>query len=92
MEPDRAKELIEKDARNREVLFPYLNGQDVNSRPDCSASRWVINFHDWDEARAKTYPECYDQVRRLVKPERDKNNRKVDRDYWWHYRGNARRW
>ena len=28
-------------------LFPYLNGEDLNSRPDQSPSRWVINFFDW---------------------------------------------
>jgi hypothetical protein len=66
-------------------LFPYLNGQDLNSRPDCSASRWVINYHDWPEERAKTYPVLYEHVLREVKPERDRNNRKVYRDYWWQY-------
>ncbi|KID32006.1 Methyltransferase domain [Prauserella sp. Am3] len=85
MEPARAQELIAKDPANAEVLFPYLNGQDVNSRPDCSGSRWVINFHDWSEDRAREYPECYEQVLRDVKPVRDDNNRKVYRDYWWQY-------
>lgn len=28
-------------------MFPYLNGEDLNSRPDQSPSRWVINFFDW---------------------------------------------
>src|SRR5690606_9193019 len=76
---------LKKNSRNEDVLFPYLNGQDLNSRPDCSASRWVINFHDWSEDRAKSYPECYERVLRLVKPEREKNSRKVYRDYWWQY-------
>lgn len=47
LEPEEAEELIARDERNRDVLFPYLNGQDLNSRPDQSASRWVINFFDW---------------------------------------------
>lgn len=47
MAPEEAQALIDKDARNKDVLFPYLNGQDLNSRPDQSASRWVINFFDW---------------------------------------------
>jgi hypothetical protein len=85
MEPERAQELIARDPRNKDALFPYLNGQDLNSRPDCSASRWVINFHDWPEEKAMTYPELYTQVLRQVKPERGTNNRKVYRDYWWHY-------
>ena len=45
--PRKRRTLIAKDPRNKAVLFPYLNGEDLNSRWDCSASRWVINFHDW---------------------------------------------
>ncbi len=49
--PEEAGALIARDPRNRDCLFPYLNGEDLNSRPDQSASRWVINFHDWPLAR-----------------------------------------
>ncbi|MFJ7125650.1 type IIL restriction-modification enzyme MmeI [Streptomyces sp. NPDC098101] len=83
--PTQAEDLIQRDPRNKDVLFPYLNGEDLNSRPDCSASRWVINFHDWPEERAREYPEVFAIVERDVKPERLKNNRKVYRDYWWQY-------
>ncbi|MGW1491976.1 Eco57I restriction-modification methylase domain-containing protein [Streptomyces sp. NPDC002402] len=92
MEPHVAHELITKDARYRKVLFPYLNGQDLNSQPDGVASRWIINFHDWSEEQAKDYPEAYQQVLRLVKPERDKSNRRLYRERWWQFaeRGPAR--
>jgi hypothetical protein len=83
--PERAQELIERDPRNKDVLFPYLNGEDLNSRPDCSASRWVINFHDWPEERARSYPEVFDIVERDVKPVRMTNNRPARRDRWWQY-------
>ncbi|MFD7955008.1 type IIL restriction-modification enzyme MmeI [Streptomyces ardesiacus] len=83
--PEQAQELLDQNPRNKDVLFPYLNGEDLNSRPDCSASRWVINFHDWSEERARSYPEVFDIVERLVKPVRMSNNRKVYRDYWWQY-------
>jgi hypothetical protein len=85
LSPEQARELIDRDARNKDVLFPYLNGEDLNSRPDCSASRWVINFHDWSEERARSYPEVFEIVERLVKPVRLTNNRKVYRDNWWQY-------
>ncbi len=86
IQPERALELIAGDQRNAEVLFPYLNGQDLNSRPDCSASRWVINFHDWPEERAKTYPELHAQVLREVKPERERVSfSKHARERWWQY-------
>ena len=42
--------------RNAEVLFPYLNGEDMNSRPDCSASRWVIDFSTAIEQAAQLSP------------------------------------
>ena len=45
--PEEAHRLIEKNPINKYVLFPYLNGEDLNSNPDQSPSRWVINFHDW---------------------------------------------
>ena len=46
LDPAEAQEWIAADPRNAEVLFPYLNGEDLNSRPDASASRWVIDFND----------------------------------------------
>ncbi|MFF4625266.1 Eco57I restriction-modification methylase domain-containing protein [Nonomuraea jabiensis] len=85
VEPGLAQAMLVQDARNAEVLFPFLVGQDLNSRPDFSASRWVINFHDWVQEKASTYSAPYDRVVELVKPQRATNNRKVYRDYWWQY-------
>ncbi len=45
--PDEAAALIAKDERNRQVLFPYLTGDDLSSSYDQSPSRWVINFFDY---------------------------------------------
>jgi len=45
--PEKAQTLMEKDPKNKEVLFPYLNGDDLNTNPDQSPSRWVINFFDY---------------------------------------------
>ncbi len=59
LEPDEARRLIDKNPRNKDVLFPYLNGEDLNSRPDQSPSRWVINFFDWPLDR-KTAPKDYE--------------------------------
>ncbi len=86
LEPEEAQRLIERDPRNRDVLNPYLNGDDVNSRPDQSPSRWVINFHDWplDEEwdrmqrvpkgppYAVDYPDCLAIIEEKVRPERQR--------------------
>ncbi len=42
-----AEQLFEQDSHNHEVIHPFLNGEDINTRPDQSPSRLVINFHDW---------------------------------------------
>jgi hypothetical protein len=83
LQPSEAQEWIAADAHNAEVLFPYLNGEDLNQRRDASASRWVIDFNDRTEAEAATYASPYARVAELVKPERMQNKRKPRRDYWW---------
>ena len=39
--------LIEADPRNREVIFPYIGGEEVNTSPTHTHHRYVINFRDW---------------------------------------------
>jgi hypothetical protein len=51
LEPEEAQALIAHDPRSKDVLFPYLIGRDLNSNPDQSPSRWVINFFDWPSKR-----------------------------------------
>lgn len=85
LEPEQAHELIRKNPRNREVLFPYLIGKDLNSRPDCSPSRWVINFGSMTEEEAKEYPEPFEIVECKVRPVREKNKREPRRKFWWRY-------
>lgn len=52
MSPEEAQTHIARDERNAEVLFPYLNGEDLNSHPQQQASRWAINFWDWPLERS----------------------------------------
>lgn len=92
MSPEEARDLIARDERNRDVLFPYLNGQDLNSRPDFSASRWVINFHDWTQERARTYGDVFQIIEHEVKPERQRKDAKGEYvlrsplpQRYWHY-------
>ncbi|WP_406127342.1 Eco57I restriction-modification methylase domain-containing protein [Streptomyces sp. NBC_00989] len=70
LETEAAQVLIANDVRYRAVLFPYLSGQDLNSTADGSATRWVINFHDWSEERAQQYQDVFRIIDQEVKPER----------------------
>lgn len=74
LEPEEAQAIIDKNPRNADVLFPYLNGQDLNSHPEQQPSRWVINFFDWTEEQAQQYAEPYAIVLEKAKPERMKQN------------------
>ena len=70
MSPEEAQALIEHDPRNKDVLLPYLGGEDINQSPTQAAPRWVINFFDWLEEQARGYPDCFAIVEEKVKPER----------------------
>ena len=94
MSPEEARELIDKDPKNADVLFPYLGGEDLNQSPTQAAPRWVINFFDWSESKARSYPECFAIVEDLVKPNRSKlrGNAVARRraEYWWQYGSTAK--
>jgi hypothetical protein len=66
---EEAEGLIAANPKNSEIVMPYLNGEDLTSRPDCSAARWVVNFRDWSRDRAESYEDCFDLLRRRVLPE-----------------------
>jgi methylase of polypeptide subunit release factors len=83
LEPEEAAEWIEADPRNNEVLFPYLNGEDLNSRQDTSPSRWVIDFNDRSEAAAGTYSLPFARVLERVKLERSRKPKAVRTAPWW---------
>jgi hypothetical protein len=85
LDAQEASTLIGSDRRNRDCLFPYLVGEDLNSRPDQSPARWVINFFDWPLDRAASYPALLEIARQRVKPHRDTLNRERYRDRWWLY-------
>lgn len=87
LDPAEAQELIEHDPRNRDVLFPYMNGADLNSDPTHSPKRWVINFFDWPLELAEQYPECLAVVRQRVKPQRDllPDYKRRVREEWWKF-------
>jgi len=86
LDPAEAHALIADDPRNREVLSPYLNGDDLTRDIDHAPSRWIVNFRDWPLERAASYPHCLARVRERVKPQRDRVRFSPHaRDHWWQY-------
>ena len=92
LEPAEAQAWIKVDPQNADVLFPYLSGEDVNSQPDSSASRWIIDFNDRSEDSAKQYALPYERLLQRVRPERQRTRpdgsfalRRPLPQRWWQY-------
>ncbi len=78
-------ELIAKDKRNAERIFPYIGGEEVNDSPTHAHHRYIINFGDMTEEQAREWGALLRIVEEKVKPERLHNNRESYRRYWWQY-------
>lgn len=91
LDEDEAHGLLAQDARNKDCLFPYLVGDDVNSRCDQSPSRWIIQFDERNEREARSYPALWKILEERVAPERKtKDAAKYPRmvNEWWKHWNN----
>lgn len=84
-----AKEFIQANPENKNVIFKILNGAELNGNPNQDSERWVINFFDWDINKASTYSLPFSIVNSIVKNERcqlNNNERyKGAKEKWWQY-------
>jgi hypothetical protein len=78
-------ELIAKDQRNTERIFPYIGGEEVNDSPTHAHYRYVINFGEMMEEEARQWPGLMQIVEEKVKPQRSKVKRDTRRKYWWRF-------
>jgi hypothetical protein len=67
-----AEELLLRNVNNRDVLFPFVNGQDLTTSPTQDSIRYVINFFDWPEDIASAYQDCWEIVQLRVRPDRQR--------------------
>lgn len=80
-----ALQILDQDSRYRYVIKPLLNGDDLNSSNNQNPSRYVIDLNEFNEEDAKKYSIPYELVQERVYQERQKNNRKLYREKWWHF-------
>jgi hypothetical protein len=86
-------EKLQKTEGGRNVVFPYLNGKDLNNSPEQKASRLIINFRDLGENQARELsPDCFSIIEERVKPDRTRLTengdfalRKPLPQRWWMY-------
>ncbi|MFJ6944175.1 Eco57I restriction-modification methylase domain-containing protein [Streptomyces wuyuanensis] len=81
--PETAADWLSIDPKNSDVVFPYLNGEDLNSRPDMSPSRWIIDFTGHEESAAKDFSGPYEYSFSRVRPQRAKGSKEMRSAPWW---------
>lgn len=85
LDPAEADRICSVNPENAQVVFPLINGQELNGHPEQRPGRKVINFFDWPIERAAAFVEPFAQVERLVKPVRAEDKRAARRERWWQY-------
>jgi len=80
---DEGKLMLASDPRNAEVIIPIINGKELNSAPDQTPGRSIINFRSWPIERAQAYRQPFSIIEQNVKPYRATCNQKRVRELWW---------
>jgi hypothetical protein len=77
--------ISQKDANYADVVFRFMNGEDLVQTTHQEPTRWIIDFGNRTLEEAARYPAALHIVRERVKPIRDKANRKAHRERWWQF-------
>ncbi|MFL5845300.1 MAG: Eco57I restriction-modification methylase domain-containing protein [Solirubrobacteraceae bacterium] len=78
--------LCASDPANRDAIFPYIGGKEINDSPTLEPRRHVIYFGDLDRSTAASrFPELFARVEARVKPVRASQKRKALRERWWQF-------
>jgi hypothetical protein len=79
------RELIRKDPRNAERIFPFIGGEEVNDSPTHAHHRYVINFGQMSEGEARQWPDLMGIVETKVKRDRLAQNDEGAKRFWWQF-------
>lgn len=86
---DFARELIQRNASNRQIIWPYVAGGELNAMAAPAAQRFIVNFADMELEEAKRWPDLLQIVEAKVMPERLKlkGNRDAEtrKRLWWRW-------
>lgn len=83
---ERIDNLLRENQANKEAIYPYIGGDEINSSPTHAHCRYIINFGDANEEECRRrWPELLEIVEKKVKPIRMLNKRDTYRRHWWQY-------
>ena len=85
LSPYEAENLLKINLKNRDVIFPVINGQEMNTKPDQATERFVVNFLNRTESEASVYGEPFSLISEKVLPDRLIQKNVSAKKYWWRY-------
>lgn len=83
--PEQERAYIAADARNSDVIKPFLGGADIMQNIGAIPNRLIIDFADMPIQDAMRFGASFEHVATHVRPLREKVNRKAHRERWWQY-------
>jgi hypothetical protein len=96
LDMSEAHALLKRNAKNAEVVLPYLTGDAFLNSPEHTPDQWVIDFQDWPlnsadappgyrGPLASDFPECIAIAEERAKPERLAKSPDVANAPWWRF-------
>lgn len=67
---EEARAMIAADSKNAEVIFPFLNGEELIGLAPRVIERWAIDFHPRDIFGARQFAEPFRRLEEKVLPDR----------------------
>ncbi len=78
--------FIDVEPQSREVIFPVIGGEDLNSRFGLEPNRYAINVCTLSEAECRSrYPAIFSHLERTVRVERETNDASSNTREFWRY-------
>jgi hypothetical protein len=81
----RMAEIINRSAKSKEFIKPYVGGEQANGQPAYFPERYVIDFGDLTLEEAESHSDLANILRVKVKPERDLSARQRNKELWWQF-------
>jgi hypothetical protein len=91
LDKESALNILRSDEKYKNIIFPYLNGEELNGVPDQSTPRYVIQFDERTLEESMQFEIAFQILEEKVKPERLKKDRnKYPRmvNEWWKFWNN----
>jgi len=80
-----ADAMVQVNNKNKEVIFPFLNGSDLNDSPHQEPSRFIIFFRDWPLEKIREFEEPYQHLEENVMNDRQSKNDRFAKEKWWQF-------